>query len=55
VPELPQFGLIIILLLDVIEDLIVSKDLLILIIVNGAEELEMIRKAMEFGILLFNG
>ena len=54
-PELPQFGPIIILLLNVIEDLIVSKDLLILIIIDGAEELETIRMAMKLSILLFNG
>jgi len=55
VPELPQLGPIIILLLDVIEDLIVGKDLLILVIINGAEELELISMAMELSILLFNG
>jgi len=55
VPECPQLGPIIILLLDVIEDLIVSKDLLILIIINGAEELEPISMAMELSVLLFNG
>jgi len=39
VPELPHFGSIFILLLNVIEDLIVSKDLFILVIINGAEDL----------------
>ena len=53
-PELLQFGPFIILLLNVIEDLIVSKDLLILVIINGAEELELISMAMEFSTLLFN-
>ncbi len=57
VPELPQFGPVIILLLDVIEDLIVGKDLLILAlsIINGAAELEPFSLAMEFGIVVFNG
>ena len=53
--ELPQVGPTIILLLDVIEDLIVSKDLLILVIIDGAEELETIRMAVELSVLLFNG
>jgi len=54
-PELPHFGPIVILLLDVVEDLIVSKNLLILVVIDGAEELETIRMAMKLSILLFNG
>ena len=45
-PELPYFSSIIILLLNVIEDLIVSQDLLILIIIDRAAELEPFRLVM---------
>jgi len=54
-PELPHFDAIVILLLDLVEDLIVGKDLLILIVINGADELETIRMAVKFSVLLFNG
>ena len=40
VPELPQFGSIFILLLDVIEDLIVGENFLILVIIDEAAQLE---------------
>ena len=54
-PELPQFSPVVILLLNIVEDLIVRKDLLILVIIDGAEELEMVRMAMKLSVLLFNG
>jgi len=45
-PELPKVGPIIILLVNVIEDLIVAEDILILIIIDRATELE------SFGLLI---
>jgi len=53
--ELPQLGPIIILLLDVIEDLIVAENLRILVIIDGAAELELVSIAIEMGIMVFNG
>ncbi len=52
--ELPQFGPIIILLLDVVEDLIVGENFLMLAIIDGAAELEPCGIAMEVGIMVFN-
>jgi len=54
-PELPHFGSIIILLLNMIEDLIVGENFLILVIIDRAVELGPFSIAIELGILLFNG
>ncbi len=55
VSELPQFGSIVILLLNVIEDLTLKQTFFVLVIIDGAAELELFSITMELGILLFNG
>ena len=55
VPELPQLGSIIILLLNVIEDLIVVENLHILVVIDRAVECEPFSIAMELGIMVVNG
>jgi len=54
VPEFPQFGPIIILLLNVIEDPIVWEYFLILNIINSATKLEPFGITVKLGILLLN-
>ncbi len=53
--EFPDLCAIIILLLNVIEDLIVRQDFLILIIIDRAAELKMLRFLMELGIMVLEG
>ena len=52
--ELPHFGPIIILLLNVIEGLIVGENLLILVVVNRAAELELVSIAMAWTMQAWN-
>ncbi len=53
--ELPHLGPVIILLLNIIEDLVVRQDLLILIIIDRAVELEPFRFLMQLCIMILKG
>ncbi len=54
-PEFPYLGSIIILLLNVVEDFIVGENFLILVIIDGAAELERISITVEISIMVLNG